>query len=343
MFLHNDHWSQLEAVLELNKQAIINILDSVLKTRNDLSHFRDITRHQSYQLRDCYDLLVSHQAEIIRAFAPYEAETEDEIVVDEVVSIETTFPVEDEPSSGESRYAPLAIWLQSQPPDKDLVKPTFSQIEEIIGGKLPESAYKNRAWWANDSVGHVQSKQWLDVGWRVASVNMTSEIVRFARIKERQKAYIDFFSALINELRQQPGFDNLQNMPDGVNWYWTRGVTVRDRSVASFTYSFGRGGIFRVELYIDSGDQAINKDIFAGLEAQKEEIETEVGHELTWQRLDNRRASRIARIFKGHITDSEEELAELRQKAVPAMVNYVKVMQPRVEAVGKDIFIARVD
>lgn len=288
-------------------------------------------------------MLVSHQAEIIRAFAPYEAETEDEIVVDEVVSIETTFPVEDEPSSGESRYAPLAIWLQSQPPDKDLVKPTFSQIEEIIGGKLPESAYKNRAWWANDSVGHVQSKQWLDVGWRVASVNMTSEIVRFARIKERQKAYIDFFSALINELRQQPGFDNLQNMPDGVNWYWTRGVTVRDRSVASFTYSFGRGGIFRVELYIDSGDQAINKDIFAGLEAQKEEIETEVGHELTWQRLDNRRASRIARIFKGHITDSEEELAELRQKAVPAMVNYVKVMQPRVEAVGKDIFIARVD
>lgn len=339
LFLHKDHWARFADIFELDKPAVENLLMSVLQTRNDLSHFRDITRDQSAQLRDCYDFLVNHQQAVAAAFAQDDTGVEDELLLDETPEPDpdVVTVIDEEPSPGDSRYAPLAIWLQVQPPEKELVKPTFARIEEIIGGKLPESAYKNRAWWANDSKGHVQSKQWLDVGWRVASVNMSERVVRFARIKERQKAYIDFYSALINELRQQPGFDNLQNRPDGVNWYWTRGVSVRDRGVASFNYSFGRGGIFRIELYIDSGDETLNKQIYDGLVAQKEYIEAEIGHELTWQRLDNRRASRIARIFRGHITDSAEELVELRQKAVPAMFHYVRVMQPRVEVIAKEL------
>lgn len=341
LFLHNDYWPYYAEVFDLEKSALTYLLDNVRETRNALSHFREITADQSIQLRDCYDLLNDHQEAVARAFAQDDIEVDDVITPDvdegQEPDTENIQPIADEVFADDSRYAPLAIWLQNQPVEKDLVKPTFAKIEEIIGGKLPESAYKNRAWWANDSVGHVQSKQWLDVGWRVASVNMTTHVVRFARIIERQKAYIDFFSVLINELRQQPGFGNLQNRPDGVNWYWTRGVSVRDRGIASFNYSFGRGSIFRIELYIDSGDETLNKQIYDRLAAQKEEIEAEVGHELTWQRLDHRRASRIARIFKGHITDTEAELAELREKAVPAMINYVKVMQPRVEDVGKEL------
>jgi hypothetical protein len=145
LFLNKGHWSRLEKIFELDKEAVINILNSVRQTRNDLSHFRDITRDQSYQLRDCYDLLVGHQSEILHTFAPYEAEAEETVIVAESVSVEDIRPVADEPAPGESRYAPLAIWLQSQPPEKALIKPTFSQIEEIIGGKLPDSAYKNRS------------------------------------------------------------------------------------------------------------------------------------------------------------------------------------------------------
>lgn len=337
LFLHRDYWHHYEGIFELEKASISNLLESVRKTRNDLSHFREISRDQSIQLRDCYDLLNNHQEAINNALTPYEIETEDELTFRETEDVTITHPIDDEPVSGDSRYAPLAIWLQSQSSDKALVKPTFDRIEEIINGKLPESAYKNRSWWANDSVGHVQSKQWLDVGWRVASVNMTIQVVRFARIKERQKAYIDFYGALINELKKKPGFDYLRNLPDGSNWYWTKGISVKDRGLASFTFSFGRGNTFRVELYIDSGDGTLNKNIYDGLAAQKEEIEAEAGAELSWQRLNDRRASRIARIFKGHITDSEEELADLRQKAIPAMINYVKIMQPRVEVVAKEL------
>ncbi len=247
LFLHKDHWSLLEGVLELNKDALTNILDSVRQTRNDLSHFRDIARDQGYQLRDCYDLLVSHQAEILRIFASSEGAVEYEHISDEVVNALSDHPIDDEPSPGESRYAPLAIWLESQSPEKELVNPSFSKIETIIAGKLPDSAYKNRAWWSNDTVGHVQSKQWLDVGWRVATVNMTDQMVRFVRIKERENAYIYFYSELINDsdFNREPAFQDINKRPDGSNWHWLRSSNKDKQELAALNYSFGRGGNFR--------------------------------------------------------------------------------------------------
>ncbi|KAA3654880.1 MAG: DUF4268 domain-containing protein [Chloroflexi bacterium] len=341
LFLFREHWSQYENIFELEKKSLQNLLDNVRETRNALSHFREITRDQSVQLRDCYDLLVSHQAAIYDVFAP------DDSIADEILDIEEEQepapdqeiqPIADEPAPGESKYAALAIWLQNQPIEKKIVKPTFSKIEEIIGGKLPASAYKNRSWWANDSVGHVQSKQWLDVGWRVASVNMTNQVARFARIQERQRAYIDFYSALINELREKPLFSHLHTpRPDGANWYWTKNFGVQGRHLGSSNYSFGRGGIFRVEFYIDFGDKELNKQFFDKLKEQKEEIETALGHELLWQRLDSKRACRISRIYKARITDSEEDLTALRKDAVPTMVKFVQIMLPIVEAIGKEI------
>ena len=57
---------------------------------------------------------------------------------------------------------------------------TFEQIEEIIGSDLPASAWRYRPWWANDQ-SHVQSKAWMDVGWRVVSVNQERGRVHFER------------------------------------------------------------------------------------------------------------------------------------------------------------------
>lgn len=333
IFLHETQWKVYGSNFTLEPEAIKRLLDSVRGTRNHLAHFRgEISAQQRQQLRFCNEWLARYHDQITMPLID-EIDSEDskEEETFELVDAELS----EELSPNDSRYAPLAIWLQSQPADKNIVKPSFAKIEQIIGGELPPSAYKHRAWWANDSVSHPQSQQWLDVDWRVASVNMTTQVVRFTRIQERQKAYIDFYSKLINELQKQPGFDHLQILPDGVNWYWTKSIVVRDRRLSSFNYSFGRGGIFRVELYIDSGDKETNKNLFDALLSQKDEIEQEIGHELTWQRLDNRRASRVAWVFPGHITDSEEELKKLRQKAVPAMVKFSEALFPKVVEINK--------
>jgi len=62
-----------------------------------------------------------------------------------------------------------------------------------------------------------------------------------------------------------------------------------------FNYVIGQDD-GRVELYIDRGaDQAAaNKRIFDRLHSQRKDIERDFGSELSWQRLDDKRGSRIA-------------------------------------------------
>ena len=49
----------------------------------------------------------------------------------------------------------------------------------------------------------------------------------------------------------------------------------------------------RVELYLARRDRLENKWIFDHLESEKEEIEGRFGEELQWQRLNDKKASRI--------------------------------------------------
>lgn len=61
------------------------------------------------------------------------------------------------------------------------VEMTFGEVDDIVGG-LPASARRYSAWWSNEREGnHVQAHAWTDAGWRVESVNLTAERVRFTR------------------------------------------------------------------------------------------------------------------------------------------------------------------
>jgi uncharacterized protein DUF6884/GIY-YIG catalytic domain-containing protein len=55
---------------------------------------------------------------------------------------------------------------------------SFTEIDAMVGG-LPMSARTHRPWWANG--GHSQSQAWRSVGWRVESVDLGLEMVRFTR------------------------------------------------------------------------------------------------------------------------------------------------------------------
>jgi len=88
----------------------------------------------------------------------------------------------------------------------------------------------------------------------------------------------------------------------------------------------------RVELYIDTQDQAINKEIFDQLHHHREVIEQKFGAPLDWQRLDGRRASRIAYDIrgKGGLKDRERWDA-LQDAMIDAMIRLERALKPYIQ------------
>lgn len=54
----------------------------------------------------------------------------------------------------------------------------FSEVEALVSGGLPPSAYSHAAWWSN-SHSHPEAVAWLSAGWRTESVNLVARTVTF--------------------------------------------------------------------------------------------------------------------------------------------------------------------
>ena len=87
-----------------------------------------------------------------------------------------------------SKYAALRDYLNTLRVDH--WNSTFTEIEDVLGFPLPNSARRYQAWWANQKAqGHVQCSGWLEAGWRTSGLNLTSEQVTFWKVKcSNQKA-----------------------------------------------------------------------------------------------------------------------------------------------------------
>ena len=367
LFLSKSRWDKYNSVFRLDPNACRKLLVPVRDIRTELAHFRaEITPHKREQLRFCKEWLARHQDEVSKAFARPAAEvappaagavegdvdTDDKgasVAGEEIAGIfeavrlgkadSEKLPVQlaESPDSRESRYAPLALFLQSLPAEQDKVEMTFGQIEQLIGGDLPKISRVHRSWWANNTTSHVQSLQWLGAGWRVSAVNMSRGRVTFTRIREREQAYIEFYGSLLSELRALGGIPVRTAGADGSSWVVvTRLAPEGEAQLSIVGFSFARGNRFRVELYIDQGDRETNKRIFDELHRRREEVEARIGEELSWERIDVRRASRIAVYRPGSITDSAEALAGLRAWGAATIIKFYQVFQPLVSQLTGD-------
>jgi len=67
---------------------------------------------------------------------------------------------------------------------REIVTASFDELGAMVSGGLPRSAFEYDAWWRDASLdsSHVQSVSgWLAAGYRVESVNLSSERVTFRR------------------------------------------------------------------------------------------------------------------------------------------------------------------
>ena len=80
------------------------------------------------------------------------------------------------------KYEPLQTYLAGLPTETQDKTMSFAKIEMILNARLPPSAHKYRPWWANEYRStHTHARCWLNAGWKVDSVNLSGEWVKFKR------------------------------------------------------------------------------------------------------------------------------------------------------------------
>lgn len=138
---------------------------------------------------------------------------------------------------------------------------------------------------------------------------------------ETKEKYRSYFQELIDDLRNTHRFTNARaGQPQ--NWY----TFASDNSkLYRYSVSFSQGGKVRVEIYIDCGDKAKNEELFDCLLQSKTQIESEIGTELSWERLDNRRACRIAVYRDGDIDMDSDVLSEIKGWMIQNLLRFKSV------------------
>ena len=99
-----------------------------------------------------------------------------------------------------------------------------------------------------------------------------------------------------------------------------------------FSWSTAHNKYFRVELYIDVGDQAANKALLEKLRRRATELEEQLGMPIAWERLDAKRASRLA-VYHDVPADDFDTDSELIEWAAQTMARFVDVVSPIVKSV----------
>ena len=120
-----------------------------------------------------------------------------------------------------------------------------------------------------------------------------------------------------------------------------------DRPYASFGRGpFGRwaivtgrkGGALRVEVYLNKRDRARNKGVFDRMAAEQARWDAAAGEPLSWERLPERDASRIAARYAGTLNlDDEASRAFARDWTGEVLEKMYKAMDAQLRAEGEAV------
>ena len=153
--------------------------------------------------------------------------------------------------------------------------------------------------------------------------------LRDRKLSDRQLRYMEFFQQLIDALREQ-GFTKARKPGDGGSYYFASGYkSVRYRAV------FHARGLVRVDVCIIDSSTDWNKSLFDKLEGRIKSIESELGGSLEWERLDDKKESRIAVLRTGSIDDDPEPLEELQKWMLDTLLKFKRVFDPHLDKLVK--------
>lgn len=148
-----------------------------------------------------------------------------------------------------------------------------------------------------------------------------------SQLSEGQARYIEWWSEFIPALREAyPGWTS-NTKPPSRNWFNLPGRSGAHYSVA-FSWPAGAPGYrLRVELYVHEGEKW-----WPHLEAHRHEIDTALGPGVSWEPLEDAKASRIALYFGDVDPDDRDAWPTYRAWAIEKLGELRKVLQPIITA-----------
>ncbi len=140
-------------------------------------------------------------------------------------------------------------------------------------------------------------------------------------VLSRGERYREFFKSLVDDLSERHEAPKAYKPSSKNHCIFPAGRT-------GFVYSasFAREGKARMELYIDNHDLDWNNSQFENLSVRKDEIESKLGA-LQWEKLDGRKACRIAKYTPGSIDDAET-LNKTRDWMIKNLLDFKRVFGP---------------
>ena len=143
------------------------------------------------------------------------------------------------------------------------------------------------------------------------------------KIAERHKKRFRFWESLLEKSQKKTSLHS-NISPSMESWI----STGAGKSGLAFNYviTFKHG---QIELYIDRGKDSKdeNKQIFDKFQFHRDEIEKEFGDKLTWERLDDKRASRISKRFGNAGLNDEEKWDKLQNSMIDGMIRLEKAFR----------------
>lgn len=146
----------------------------------------------------------------------------------------------------------------------------------------------------------------------------------------RHKTRYHFWEKALPVLRTKTGiYNNVSPSKDN----WLNGAS--GHSGITFNPIILMNGA-RAELYIDTGDEKRNENIYHGLEEKKNEIENMFGGALDWQELFGKKACRISIHFNDYGLNDEENWDKIIDFLSDSILKLITALKPQLDAILKN-------
>jgi hypothetical protein len=103
----------------------------------------------------------------------------------------------------------------------------------------------------------------------------------------------------------------------------------------AYAAAFAQGGYIRAEVYIDVGDRARSKAIFGSLKLQEVALGAAFREPLKWEKLEEKRACRIAVYRAGTIEDAAGMLRDHKGWLVERLLSLQRMFGTRLAALAR--------